>query len=271
MVNTLIAVLFASLLAWIALPSQYLLIFLLSWQISKDPNNYSDTETRCLVYVGLVASNGNGRLFHCCCEANNSLISAPHIFTHTTNTPETSGHVVNSALTITHRTIGGVCQPDFAIVWQSGRGGMLGNLYGGVSVAIHLLSIDKADWHTTSTTGCKTLKNLNVTKTVVSGLYELCAKSVKCDDAVALKNDLSRQMGLQPNLILTTEPDFGFGLKQQRSFFVIFIFICISIIIIGEPLSQPFGGRDYGREDAPRRIHYNLISLLLRDNIIARG
>ena len=97
----------------------------------QDPNNYSDTETRCLVYVGLVASNGNGRLFHCCCEANNSLISAPHIFTHPTHTPETSGHVVNSALTITHRTIGGVCQPDFAIVWQSGRGACWGTYMGG--------------------------------------------------------------------------------------------------------------------------------------------
>ena len=111
----------------IALPSQSDIFIELTNIRRQDPNNYSDTETRCLVYV---ASNGNGRLFHCWCEANNSLISAPHIFSHPTHTPETSGHVVNSALTITHRTIGGVCQPDFAIVWQSGRGGYMGVVSG---------------------------------------------------------------------------------------------------------------------------------------------
>ena len=53
---------------------------------------------------------------------------------------------------------------------------------------------------------------------------------------------------------------------HQNSFFCSHVFL-----IIIEPLSQPFGVVEImGERTRPRRIHYNLISLLLRDNIIAR-
>ena len=69
-----------------------------------------DTRVRGTTIVG-------GRLSYCC-EVANALISALLY----TSTPETSGHIVNSRSTM-YQNIGGVCGPDFAIVWQSGRGG----------------------------------------------------------------------------------------------------------------------------------------------------
>ena len=48
------------------------------------------------------------------------------------------------------------------------------------------------------------------------------------------------------------------------------IFFEISLSVDDKRVSL-LGWRDYGEGRRPRRIHYNLISLLLRDNIIALG